>query len=268
MPGIKLAVIGSPVSHSLSPVIHGRFARACGIDIEYQKLEVTRGTLGDFIARAGEEGFRGFNVTMPLKEAVIPYLAELDGIARECGAVNTVVLREGGLYGCNTDGLGVARTLKNALPELRGKSALILGGGGASKAAAAALRRVGVSVALLTREKGGESLPWDKLTRLAETSDIIINATPLGMDRGAGTVEFPGFSWLDALKPGAAVFDAVYKPRETLLLAAARRRGLAALGGLGMLIYQAEEAFRLFTGKTPPADAAPLVKEDLREWTN
>ncbi|MDR1065405.1 MAG: shikimate dehydrogenase, partial [Oscillospiraceae bacterium] len=149
---IKLAVIGSPVGHSLSPFIHRRFAETLGLDIEYEKREVTSETLEAFIAEARRGGLRGFNVTMPLKKAVLPYLAERDDISLECGAVNTVVSRDGGLSGHNTDGLGIVRSLKSRIPELRGKKALILGGGGLAHIASSALRREGASASPVVRE--------------------------------------------------------------------------------------------------------------------
>lgn len=271
---IKLAVIGSPVEHSLSPSIHARFAKALGIDIEYSRIDVTRDTLADFIKRAADThnqncervscALDGFNITMPLKEAIIPYLAELDATARECAAVNTVVVRRGGLFGYNTDGAGVVRSLQTAVPDLRGKAALILGAGGAAKAALAALHNEGAAVTILTRRDAAHDVfSAESLAPLATAADIIINATPLGMSRGADSVDFSDLSWLGAIKPGAVILDAVYNPPQTRLLTRARELGITALGGFGMLAYQAQEAFTLFTGTPPPTGLAATIWREL-----
>jgi shikimate dehydrogenase len=237
----KLCVIGHPVGHSRSPALHNGFAKTLGAEYEYGTVDVTRETLGDFVARARAGEFAGFNVTMPLKEAIIPHLDAIDGAAGACGSVNTVVCREGKLFGYSTDGAGTIAALRAAGIEVAGRSAVILGRGGAAKAAAFALREGGAEVGTLSRAEihGGE------LAARIENADVIINATPLGME---GHDDFEDFGWLDAAKEGAGTFDFVYNPENTRLLRRAEERGMWVIGGLRLLMEQAKEAWTLFTG--------------------
>ncbi|MDR0906615.1 MAG: shikimate dehydrogenase [Oscillospiraceae bacterium] len=250
----KLAVIGSPVAHSKSPAIHTKFAADLGLDYTYEAVEVTAETLADFVSRAKAGEFAGFNVTMPLKEAIIPHLAAIDGAAKACGSVNTVVVRGGELHGYSTDGVGTVAALREQISDLRGKSALILGTGGAAKAAAFALNEAGCTVTALSRRAelpriaGAVTRPWAELATLAASAYVIINATPQGMH---GNVEFDDFNWLQQVKNETIVFDFVYNPIETTFLVTAKSHRLTTIGGLRLLLLQAAASFELFTGVAP-----------------
>jgi len=264
---MRLAVIGSPVAHSKSPLIQAEFAARIGLNARYDAIEVAAETLAAFMERAAGE-FAGFNVTMPLKEAIIPYLATVDGAAAVCRSVNTVVCRDGALHGYSTDGIGTLAALRGVFgADLSGKTALILGTGGAAKAAAFALNDAGASVTALTRRdveppqlSGAVTQLWSALESVAAQSEIIINATPLGMH---GNAEFEDFAWLGAARDDAVVFDFVYNPCETALLSAAKTRKLRTIHGLSLLLQQAAAAFELFTGRELPHDAIALAERAL-----
>jgi shikimate dehydrogenase len=200
----------------------------------YLAFDVTPETLGDFVAAARTLGIIGFNVTMPLKEQIIPLLDELDPLAERCRAVNTVANRNGRLIGYNTDAEGFVPSLDGFAPS----NVLVLGHGGAAKAVSAALELAGAAVTAVSPRSEPERLP-----ALAEATDLIVNATPLGM---SGSEQFRNFGFLDNTR--AAVYDLVYHPRETDLLAAAARRNLRTFGGIELLRWQALLAFEKFTG--------------------
>lgn len=265
MPGITgetrlLALIGHPVSHSLSPQIHNRFAACLGLPYVYLAFDVVPDGLGRFIDAARLLGIAGFNVTMPLKESIIPYLDAVGDEAGLCGAVNTVVIKDGGLYGYNTDGEGFALSLERDGFGFLGKRALILGAGGAAKAVALALARKGMSVCMASRNPDGAArigeagyCHWDNIADEAVGRHLLVNATPLGMRGVDGN--FSDLSFLDGLAPDAVVYDLIYSPRETALLRAALRKGLRAMNGISHLVCQAALSFELFTGTAPPQEA-------------
>jgi shikimate dehydrogenase len=260
-----LAVIGSPVSHSLSPLIHNRFARALDLPYAYMAFDVTPETLGDFVGAARALNMAGFNVTMPLKRLVLPYLAEDPGARAPGGAVNTVAVRGGGLYGASTDGSGFLLSLDMLDLGAGSGGALVLGAGGAARAVASALRGRGVYTRVAARrpdmfpEKyADERLPWDRIGRAARGAELVVNATPLGMS-GTGA-QFDDFEFLDSVGRGGIVYDLVYSPRKTHLLMEAETRGLRAVNGVAMLVGQAALSFEIFTGRRPP-DA--VVSETL-----
>lgn len=274
-PSKNLAVIGHPITHSKSPQIQNDFALQTGEKYHYTTIDVTPETLADFLESIPARALAGFNITMPLKEQILPHLDEIDASAAACGSVNTVVVRRGALIGYSTDGLGTLAALREVSPQLGnfidGKGdktaplAVILGTGGAAKAAAAALDAVGVRVVALSRRDslpevaGAETRPFADLKSLAPQADIVINATPLGMH---GHSEFDDLTWLDALNPTAIVFDFVYHPAATQLLIESERRNLTTIGGLRLLVHQAAEAFRLFTGTAPaPAHIDSIVAQ-------
>lgn len=213
---MKLCVIGDPVGHSMSPVLHRRMLALSGIEGDYQAVTVTRETLPDFMAagRAGE--WDGCNVTMPLKQEVIRYLDQLSPEAEACGAVNTVCFRNGHTVGYNTDAPGI-------------------------RAARWALADRGV----ITAARRGGDVTMDQLPQAARQCRVVVNATPLGME---GFPPFADLSFLGSLPAGAAVFDLIYAPRKTELYQAARARGLIAITGMELLVQQAILAFNHFTG--------------------
>jgi shikimate dehydrogenase len=238
------------------------------LDFEYSAVEVTKDTLTEFVSRVKSGEFAGFNLTMPLKETIIPYLDAIDDVSRACGSVNTVVNRGGELVGYTTDGIGAVRTVFGVIGEenLHGASVLVLGVGGAAKSACYALSGAGANVISLSRREdlptihGATVRPWGELCSLAATADVLINCTPQGM---AGRDEFADFAFLDALshqpslmshRSDGIVFDMVYSPLETRLIREAKSRGLRAVNGIPMLVHQAAASWELFTGAR--ADAA------------
>ena len=221
---MKLCVIGDPVGHSMSPVLHRRMLALSGIEGDYQAVTVTRETLPDFMAAGRSGEWDGCNVTMPLKQEVIRYLDQLSPEAEACGAVNTVCFRNGHTVGYNTDAPGIRAgfAARGAAPTGR---ALVIGNGGAAR-------------------RGGD-VTMDELPQAARQCRVVVNATPLGME---GFPPFADLSFLGSLPAGAAVFDLIYAPRKTELYQAARARGLIAITGMELLVQQAILAFNHFTG--------------------
>ena len=257
------AVIGDPVSHSLSPRIHGEAFGLLGVPGSYEAIHVPHGKLEEFITKTRGSGLMGFNVTMPHKCDIIPLLDEVDEDARLCGAVNTVTVRGGRLCGYNTDMDGLSAALRGRGRELNGSRVTILGAGGAAAGAAfksaregalaiKVLARSGESAAALARrvsdafcvQAASGVMSREALTEAAAETDILINCTPLGMS--GGTEDFADLDFLKALPPGALVCDLIYNPPKTSLLREAERLGLETQNGLDMLIYQALIADELF----------------------
>ncbi len=268
---MKLQVIGDPVLHSKSPVIHGAMLGTLGLDVSYTPQVVRRGELPDYLRWARENGVTGFNATMPHKEDLLPLLDWLDGDAALCGAVNTVCLRGGKWIGFNTDGGGAQAALEGA-GLWPARNVALLGAGGAAKAVAFRLAQAGaerVWVCNRTTERA-EALcgqyrcqalapaGFDPATlrRLAAQSQLLVNCTSLGM-AGCGR-QFEDFSFLDALPQGAGVFDLIYHPAQTELLAQAERRGLPTLNGLPMLVNQAVLALEHFLDR--PLDRKAMAE--------
>jgi shikimate dehydrogenase len=251
-------VIGWPVAHSKSPLIHRFWLGKLGLDGDYGRFPVEPARLGEAIRALPALGLRGVNLTVPHKETAIPFLDEVDPLAARAGAVNTVVVAEGGrLVGYNTDVAGVVEPLFGL--GLEGARVALIGSGGAARAAVLALLELGAGPILIqnrsTERAGG------LLEELGARGDVaplgsplpdvalVVNCSPLGM------VGQPALSFdLGALGPAAAVFDMVYAPLETPLLAAARRRGLRTIDGLSMLIGQAAAAFERFFGARAPRE--------------
>ena len=263
----QLYVIGDPVDHSLSPLLHGAMIAQTGVHYTYEVRRVQPRDLADFVAEAKAGGCAGFNVTMPHKEAILPLLDELSPAAAACGAVNTVCIREGRAIGHNTDGTGFLDSLAGQGFYPQGRTVLLLGAGGAAKAVGHALaaagagriivcaRRLEHAAALAAQLPGcgeGIVLAQDAIQQAAAACDLLVNATPLGM---AGSPAFAGLDFLQAMPPHAVVYDLVYHPRRTALLEAAARQGLRTVGGIDLLIRQAVRAFTFFTGETPDTAA-------------
>ena len=270
----QLFVIGDPVAHSLSPLLHQAMLDQTGAAYRYDVRTVRPEELPAFVRWAKDGGCAGFNVTMPHKEAILPLLDEVDTTAASCGAVNTVCIREGRAIGHNTDGTGFLDSLAGQGFYPQGRTVLLLGAGGAAKAvghalAAAGAGRIIVCARRLERAAAlaaqlpvcgeGIVLAQDAIQQAASACDLLVNATPLGM---AGSPAFARLDFLQAMPPHAVVYDLVYHPRRTALLEAAARQGLRTVGGIDLLIRQAVRAFTFFTGETP--DTAALY-DALRE---
>lgn len=270
----QLFVIGDPVAHSLSPLLHQTMIDQTGAAYRYDVRTVRPEELPAFVRWAKDGGCAGFNVTMPHKEAILPLLDEVDTTAASCGAVNTVCIREGRAIGHNTDGTGFLDSLAGQGFYPQGRTVLLLGAGGAAKAVGHALAAAGAGrvivcarrlervAALAAQLPGcgeGIVLAQDAIRQAAAACDLLVNATPLGM---AGSPAFARLDFLQAMPPHAVVYDLVYHPRRTALLEAAARQGLRTVGGIDLLIRQAVRAFTFFTGETP--DTAALY-DALRE---
>lgn len=274
----QLCVIGDPVLHSKSPLIQNTMIRTLGLDYEYLCQPVKRDELPAWLDRVRAEGWAGFNATMPHKEALVPYMDELDEDAKLYGAVNTVCNIDRKLYGFNTDGGGFARALAGAGIPIQGSKFMLLGAGGAAKAVTLKLVQQGARQVVIcnrTVEKAAvlaahapdvmstAGFSAEELTKTAAGCDVLINCTNLGM---AGSPEFETLAFLDALPGGAPVCDLIYHPLETALLKRAKELGHPAMNGLPLLIHQAILALEHFTNtKIDAAAMLPLVEAALAQ---
>ena len=267
----RLGIIGYPIGHSISPIFQQAGLDHLGIDATYEKWEVTPEGVGDFVNGLRAPGTLGINITVPHKQAVIPFLDEVDEWATAAGAVNTIVNRDGRLTGNNTDGPGFLRALlveTGYSPE--GTRALILGAGGAARGILLALVRGGVdslvianrtferaeTLAQLASENGvtSEAIPLagDALTEAAASANLIVNCTTMGMSHGPDEHGSPISA---AQIPATAIVnDVVYTPLLTPILKEAAVAGATALGGLHMLVYQGVLSFQMWTGRDAPVD--------------
>jgi shikimate dehydrogenase len=268
-PRFLAGLIGAGIQPSKSPALHTDEAREHGLECTYELLDVDRFKEGEaalprLLDEAEQRGFAGVNITHPCKQAVIPLLTSLSADATALGAVNTVIFQDGARIGYNTDWLGFSESLTRGLPNADLHHVLIAGAGGAGAAIAYALLRGSAErVAIFDTESERADGLAEKMqtifpracVRSTPTVDIVgectglVNCSPVGMERYPGApvpVEF--------LQKDQWVADIVYFPIETVLLKAARARGCATLDGGGMVVFQAAEAFRLFTGLQPDHD--------------
>jgi shikimate dehydrogenase len=272
----RAGVIGHPLGHSRSPQIFEAAFRAAGIDATYEAWDTPPDLLEGRVAALRGDDFLGANVTIPHKQAVLELIDGAVGDAAKAGAVNTIVHQGDQLIGHNTDVAGFARALReDAKFEAAGKRCVLLGSGGAARAVALALIQARASLVYLVGRQPrkvdslvlalkqstppGTTITWaywgdGSYRRAVSEGDLVVNCTPVGT-AGSGTEgETP--VELDLLRAGSTVFDLVYNPIETALVAGARARGATAVGGLGMFVYQAAESFRLWTGQD--ADTAAM----------
>lgn len=265
-------VIGDPIAHSKSPVIHGFWLKKLGIGGEYSRVHVTSDGLGRYLEDAKTDPrWVGCNVTMPHKQAILPLLDQLDPLAEQLGAVNTVVRqKDGSLTGFNTDVGGFLEPLKGVLDQQHlFRMARIIGTGGAARAIILGLAANGFTLVVSGRNPDkaralldelapiGEhhAIPLDHFAKATDFAfddregclDLIVNASPLGMDGSPPLA----FDWSHA-PPGSIAYDIVTSPRETQLLKTARAAGNEVIGGLSMLIGQAAFPFETFFGSPPP----------------
>jgi shikimate dehydrogenase len=254
-------VIGDPVVHSLSPTIHNAAYRALDLDWVYVGFPVPAGRGREAIRALPALGIAGVNVTMPHKADAAEACDVLTGDAAALGAANTVVVRpDGSLLGASTDGAGFLVALSRIGVDPADARVLVLGAGGAARAIVLALgrararvmvaaRRVDAAGAAAELATGAEAHDLADLATLVARCDVVVNATPIGMAGEASPVDQM------LIGPRHVVFDTVYHPAETLLLAEARARGARTANGLGMLLGQAGLAFTLLTGLDPPLEA-------------
>ncbi|XUX00602.1 MAG: shikimate dehydrogenase [Dehalogenimonas sp.] len=257
-----IALIGNPVAHSVSPAMQNAAFQAMALNYVYLAFQVPPAALGEAVSVVRGLGFRGANITIPHKTAVMPLLDNIDPYAKRIGAINTVLNDNGKLTGYNTDAPGFLSALRSGGFEPQGEKAVVLGAGGAARAVVFALRDTGTNVAIinrshesavnLARETESSSFePSESGLRSAMAgSSLVVNTTSLGMSPNAGSTPLP----VQFLRPGLFVFDTVYRPRQTRLLREAEAAGCKTLGGLEMLVEQGALAFELWTGKTAPRD--------------
>jgi len=264
-------VMGYPVTHSLSPRLHGYWLRRYEIDGAYIPLSVRPEDFSKALATIPALGLSGVNVTVPHKEAALASVDTTSEQARRIGAVNTVVVgQDGELHGSNTDGFGFVENLKSGYPGWTAGHgpAVVLGGGGAARAVCAALIDGGVpEIRLINRTRsraeslasdlGGpvETIPWEVRTEALDGAVLLVNTTTLGMT-GNPALDLD----LAALPADTVVTDIVYNPLETPLLMQATRRGNPVVDGLGMLLHQARPGFAAWFG------VEPEVTQELREF--
>ena len=265
-------LLGWPVAHSRSPVIHNHWLRQYGIAGRYVLFPVKPEKLEAAVRGIAALGLRGCNVTTPHKQAIFPLLDRVDDLARRIGAVNTVVVeKDGTLSGFNNDGNGFIQSLRDAEPGWRPDSGpiLVLGAGGAARAVVASLAAQGareIRLANRTRAKAEEIatavgaavtvVPWEERAEALEGVALLANATSLGME-GKPPLEIA----LDTLPKEALVGDLIYIPPETRLLAEARRRGNVTVNGLGLLLNQARPAFAAWFGVMP--EITPALRQAI-----
>ncbi len=261
-------LFGDPVEHSLSPIMHNTAFQALGLDCVYLPFLVKSKDIGSAVQAVRALHLAGVNLTIPLKEHVLPYLDEVEKEAEHIGAVNTIVNRDGRLCGYNTDAPGFLASLKAAGFDPSGKNAVILGAGGAARAVSFALAKVGAArINIYNRSvEKAEKLAADlnaayrlptaagdissDLAAALEGAELLVNATPVGMypdHRSAPLLS------RKQLHQGLLVCDLIYNPLQTRLLDEAEAAGCRVLNGVGMLVWQGALAFQLWTGKKAPA---------------
>jgi shikimate dehydrogenase len=268
-------LIGDPVEHSLSPLMHNAAFKELNLNCVYLPFHVRRKELPRAVKGLQSLGISGFNVTIPHKIPMVRYLDEVEKEAASIGAINTVATRNGKLIGYNTDGAGAYRALRAEGSDPRDQRITILGAGGAARAVAFHLAPLSRSLVILnrTREKAvslalelhragwdvtGRGLTPQTLSEEVPESNILINATSLGM--------YPRVDEMpvgrDLIHPKMTVFDIVYNPPQTKFLRAAQEAGAKVVGGLQMLVYQGILAFEIWTGKIPSMKTMARAIED------
>jgi shikimate dehydrogenase len=258
-------VVGFPLGHTLSPIMHNSAFEVTGVNAIYLAFETK--DAGGFVKGMRALGIKGMSVALPFKSEVLPYLDDVDGMAEKIGAVNTIVNNNGRLTGYNTDAFGALKALQDVV-DLSGMSCLLVGAGGAARAIGFVLREEGVRLTVANRspERGMELarslqsrfVPLGDLRRI--DADILIQTTSVGMYPHTEQCPIPE----DLIKGDVVVMDIIYNPIETRILKVARAHGSKTINGLSMFINQGAEQFRLWTGLEPPLrEMTRVVKEAL-----
>ena len=259
-------VLGNPIGHSLSPVMHNAAFKAAGVNALYAAFETS--DLKGSIRGMRALGICGMSVTIPFKTSVISHLDELDPLAEQIGAVNTIVNVKGRLKGYNTDGLGAMKALEAKI-DLAGKRCVLVGAGGAARGIGFMARERGMELVIVNRSMDrGQAFadflecPFIPLERIREIrANVLIQTTPVGMFPIESASPVPD----DVFQEEMVVMDAIYNPLETRLLKSARAHGCAAISGLEMFIHQGAEQFRLWTGLDPHMDVMRTVVKKALE---
>ena len=274
----KFGVIGNPIEHSLSPVMHNTALKVVGFDAVYEKVLVEKEKLATAMQEFREGRWDGLNVTLPFKVDVLPFMDQIDQSAKEIGAANTIVRRDGNLIAYNTDGEGYWTSLQSEVVlDSEFRTAIVLGAGGAARAIATTLKYHDVEKIIIVNrdlekakrlvgqlkmdgKRSCEVLSWDQLRTDALLADtgLLVNTTSMGMDKNP----WGDLSFLSRLPSSCVVSDIVYKPKNTQLLQQATQEGLAVHYGLGMLLYQGVLAFEKFTNQKAPV---AIMKKALEE---
>lgn len=272
-----LGVVGDPISHSLSPQMQTAAIDRAGLDATYLSFHIKKEQLSAFIKEVRDNNYLGFNVTIPHKQNILDYLDDMAPEALAIGAVNTVHHSRNHLIGYNTDATGYMLSLKEEKRwRAKGKTVTLLGAGGAARAVAYSLLKAGAAQIyvydkiviksnelaknmnnLFMKSQRTDVIDWLDLKDCLAETHLLVNATPVGM----GGTSFDSLV-LDALADTALVSDLVYTPRETPLLRDARKIGLSTHEGLGMLLYQGVEAFKIWFGKDPDVNVMRKTLED------
>lgn len=265
-----IGLIGYPLGHSISPVFQQAAFDHLGMDVRYELWETEPDKLGETVRSLAFEDRLGANVTVPYKEDVRPFLDEMNEVAADIGAVNTIVKREGKLIGYNTDAEGFLRAIEvEGRFDPAGKRITMIGAGGVARAIGSVLARSGVQyIAIFDIDQGRASalaaeLTGPRITVLESASasafeeavsgaDLLINCTPIGMKHSPSENESPVPAEL--ISPGTLVYDVVYNPLKTRFLELAEQAGARTLGGLSMLVYQGVASFELWTEKAAPVN--------------
>lgn len=255
---MEYGCIGKKLTHSFSKIIHNRLA-----DYDYELCEIPEDSLADFMTKAD---FKAINVTIPYKQAVIPFLYSISDTAKKIGAVNTIVNKNGKLYGYNTDFSGMRAMIIRQGVSLKGKKVLILGSGGTSKTAAAVAENLGADEVYRVSRSGSDgAITYDEAYLKHSDAQAIINTTPCGMypNIGVSAIDTERFKSL------SSVTDAVYNPLSSALVVSAREKGINAVGGLYMLVAQAAFAAEKFIDISVTAEKTEEIYRDiLREKKN
>ncbi len=262
---IKCGVIGHPIHHSKSPLIHNHWIAEHGLQGEYKAIDIAPDNLQAGVQALVDEGYAGFNVTIPHKQDIFKLCTEVDDVAKAIGAVNTVVIRDGALHGTNTDAFGFIENVKRNTfgVDFAHRPVVVLGAGGAARAIVYGLIEAGAQEIILTNrtlDKAEEIAamnssvirvaPWDERSDILDGAGFLTNTTALGMT-GKALLEID----LAALPQDAAVCDIVYAPLMTDLLQQARHNGNQIVTGIGMLLHQARPAFEKWFGVLPDVGA-------------
>ncbi|GBF22742.1 shikimate 5-dehydrogenase [Candidatus Gastranaerophilus sp. (ex Termes propinquus)] len=274
----KLAIIGYPLTHSLSGTMQNAALRAAGLEGEYETLETPPEDLINVIKKLKTQGYQGFNVTIPHKVPITLFLSSFDEAANVAGAVNTVkILEDKSLEGYNTDIYGFCHPLKEKNISLKSARAAVLGTGGAARAVCAGLSELGVSeidlysrniidshkTVQLLREKFSDKVKINllqvQILKSLENYKILINTTPVGMKNFAQGVSPLPDEVLATLGDDAVVYDLVYNPIKTELISQAEKLGKTYIGGLDMLVHQGAKAFKIWTGAEPDVQGMKIA---------
>lgn len=269
---VVYGVVGDPIGHSLSPMVHNAAFRQLGVNAVYVPFRVPREHLAQFLDDAPALGIKGLSVTIPHKESVLKKLAHMDESMKGIGAANTLLFADGKISGSNTDFYAALGSLQQALEEHHGRAtslenqtALVLGAGGAAKAIAFGLKQLGAQVIIAGRTPQRSQQLADALkcktldwaSRYSIQPDVLVNCTPVGMHPNVDATPYDKHH----LRPSMVVFDTVYNPENTLLIKDARSQSCTVVTGVEMFVRQACLQFQLFTGQEPPSD---LMRDVLK----